>query len=174
MNKKLSRLINLVVPYYVSDRFAGILFKEYAGKSINDVIGNDQVNQSAKLFIQTLSSSLLINEKNNNFKLVALPAMAQTSPIFTILTGDFDKDDNMDIFAGGNFFEIKPDIGRLDGNTACFLHGDGKGSFSFVPSLQSGLQIKGQVRDAAIISVNNAKFILLARNNDAIIFLQVK
>ena len=157
---------------YLKKKF--LLYKDYAGKSISDVIGNDLLDKSSKLAIQTLSSSVLLNEGAANFKLQALPQMAQASPVFTIVADDFDKDGNIDIFTGGNSFDVKPDIGRLDGNTASLLYGNGKGSFNFVSSLISGLQIKGQVRDATTISVNNNKFILLARNNDAIIFLQVK
>ena len=157
---------------YLKKKF--LLYKDYAGKSISDVIGDDLLGKSSKLTIQTLSSSVLVNEGNLNFKLLALPEMAQASPVFAVVVDDYDKDGNVDIFTGGNFFDIRPDVGRLDGNTACLLHGNGKGEFNFTSSLISGLQIKGQVRDAAAISVNNNKFILLARNNDAIIFLQIK
>ena len=149
-------------------------YKDYAGKSINDIIGNDLLNASSRLSIQTLSSSVLVNEGNNNFKLSALPAMCQASPVFTVILNDFDKDGNLDILTGGNLFDLKPDIGRLDANASSLLQGDGKGSFQWMPSLQSGLQIKGQLRDAALITVNNKQYVLIARNNDAILFLDFK
>jgi len=100
--------------------------------------------------------------------------MAQASPIFTIVANDFDKDSNIDILTGGNLFDLKPDIGRLDANAACLLQGNEKGGFNFVPSLVSGLEIKGQLRDAAVITVNSIQYILLARNNDNVMFLRFK
>jgi enediyne biosynthesis protein E4 len=157
-----------------------LLYKDYAGKSVNDIIGDALLGKSAKLSIQTLASSVMINgsggtkgqETKINFTLLPLPQAAQIAPVFATLADDYDKDGNIDIFAAGNFWDIKPDIGRLDGNATCFLHGDGKGGFSFVSNIKSGLNIKGQVRDAAAITIANKKMIILARNNDGIIFLQ--
>ena len=151
-----------------------LLYKDYTGKSINDIIGNDLIDASSRLSIQTLSSSVLINEGSNQFKLSVLPQMCQASPVFTVLVDDFNKDGNLDILTGGNLFDLKPDIGRLDANASCLVLGNGKGGFNFMPPLQSGLQIKGQLRDAALITVNNSQHILLARNNDTIVFLRYK
>ena len=151
-----------------------LLYKDYAGKSVNDIFGSDLINKSSKLAIQTLASSMLINDGKGNFKLSPLPVMAQTSPVFTIIADDFDTDGNIDIFTGGNFWDIKPDIGRLDANAASLYHGDGKGGFYFISSIKSGLNIKGQVRDAIQVKVKNNNLLLLARNNDGVIFLQKK
>ncbi len=151
-----------------------LLYKDYGGKSINDIFGNDLINKSSKLSIQTLASSILINEGKTNFTLSALPIMAQTSPVFTFVVNDFDNDGNIDIFTGGNFWDIKPDIGRLDANAASLYNGDGKGGFNFVSSTKSGLNIKGQIRDALPVKIKNKNILLLARNNDNVIFLQAK
>jgi enediyne biosynthesis protein E4 len=151
-----------------------LLYKDYAGKSANEIFGNGLISKSAKLSIQTLASSMLMNDGKASFTLSPLPIMAQTSPVFTIIANDFDTDGNIDIFTGGNFWDIKPDIGRLDANAASFYHGDGKGGFNFVTSTASGLNIKGQVRDGVQLKVKNNNVLLLARNNDAVIFLQTK
>jgi enediyne biosynthesis protein E4 len=149
-------------------------YKDYADKSINDIFSNDLISKSSRLAIQTLASSVLINEGNGNFKLSALPEMAQSSPVFTMIADDFDKDGNIDIFAGGNLWDVKPDIGRLDANAACLLQGNGRGAYSFVSPVKSGLEIKGQLRDAIEITVGKNKLLALARNNDGIIFIQPK
>ncbi|WP_462219371.1 VCBS repeat-containing protein [Ferruginibacter sp.] len=151
-----------------------LLYKDYAGKSVNEIFGSDLINKSAKLSVQTLASSMLMNDGKTNFTLSPLPIMAQTSPVFTIIASDFDTDGNIDIFTGGNFWDIKPDIGRLDANAASLYHGDGKGGFNFVSSTKSGLNIKGQIRDAIYLKTKNTDVLLLARNNDAVIFLQTK
>jgi enediyne biosynthesis protein E4 len=160
-----------------------LFYKDYAGKSVKDIFGNELINKSAKLAIQTLATSILFNNSNVhpkgeaaqvNFKLSALPVMAQLSPVFVMIADDFDKDGNIDIFMGGNFTDVKPDIGRLDANAASLLHGDGKGGFKFVSPTVSGLAVKGQLRDAIEITVKNNKLLALARNNDGLIFIQPK
>lgn len=151
-----------------------LLYKDFADKSVTDIFGKDLLSKAAKLTAQTLSSSVLVNDGKMNFHLTALPEQAQFSPVFAMLADDFDKDGNIDIFTAGNFFETKPDIGRLDANAACMLHGDGNGGFQFVPTLQSGLWMKGQCRDALTMLVQQNKMIVLARNNDGIVFWQLK
>ncbi len=151
-----------------------LLYKDFADQSVTDIFGKDLLSKSTKLMVQTLSSSIMMNDGKMNFHLMDLPAQAQFSPVFAMLADDFDKDGNMDVLTAGNFFETKPDIGRLDANAACMLHGDGKGGFQFMPTLQSGLWLKGQCRDAITIDVQKNKMIVLARNNDGIIFWQPK
>ena len=147
-----------------------LLYKDYAGKSINEVLDPQKVNDSKKLQIQTLASSLL-KFKGNQWTLTPLPEMAQISPVFCIVVDDFNKDGNLDIFTGGNFFDIKPDIGRLDANAASVFFGNGKGTFEYASKFKTGLNIQGQVRDAGIIFHNGKKLLFLARNNDSVICL---
>ena len=148
-----------------------LLYKDYAGKSINEVLDPEKVNQSKKLQIQTLASSLL-KFKGDKWTLEPLPEMAQISPIFCIVADDFNKDGNMDIFTGGNYFDIKPDIGRLDANAASVFFGNGKGKFEYASKYTTGLNVQGQVRDAGVIIHNGKKLLFLSRNNDAVICLE--
>jgi len=147
-------------------------YKAYAGKSINEVFNPEAVKESMKLQIQTLASSLLKNDEGK-WTLVPLPERAQIAPVFSIVADDFNKDGNPDIFTGGNFFDVKPDLGRLDANAASLFFGNGKGAFEYVSKFKSGLNIQGQVRDAVIISPGRKKLLILARNNDSVICLQL-
>ena len=151
-----------------------LLYKDFAGKSISDIIGNDMVKKSLHLKVETLASSVLINNGNNSFRLVPLPEMAQLAPVFKVIDGDFNDDNFTDILLAGNFFDIKPDIGRLDANAACLLTGNGKGEFKYVPKQTSGLNLHGQYRDALTISVKQKKIIILAGNNNPLVFLETK
>ena len=148
-----------------------LLYKDYAGKSINEVFDPEAVNKSLKLQIQTLASSILKN-KGGQWILEPLPEMAQISPVFAIVADDFNKDGNPDIFIGGNFFDIKPDLGRLDANAASVFFGNGKGAFEYISKFKTGLNIQGQIRDAGIIFHNGKKLLFLAKNNDPMICLQ--
>ncbi|HEY5968370.1 MAG TPA: hypothetical protein VIU35_10340, partial [Chitinophagaceae bacterium] len=151
-----------------------LLYKDYAGKSIADVAGEEGLNKSKKLQVQTLASSLLINDGNQNFKLIPLTGKAQLSPIFGITTDDFDHDGFTDIFAVGNFYDVKPDLGRMDARAVYFLKGNGKGGFEYIPAQNSGLEFQSQFRDVILLAGKQKKKLVMARNNDALLFLETK
>ncbi len=151
-----------------------LFYKDYAGKLPEEIFGQSQLQKATKLTLQTLSSSMLINNGTGAFSLVPLPQRVQTSAVFNILVDDINRDGKVDMIASGNFWDIKPDIGRLDANASSLLLGDGKAGFEFVNSSQSGLDTRGQVRDATILSIKNKKYIVLARNNDTPQFYQVR
>jgi len=151
-----------------------LFYKDYAGKSPEEIFGQGQLQKATKLTVQTLSSSMLVNNGAGAFSLVPLPQRVQSSTVFNILADDFNRDGKVDMIASGNFWDIKPDIGRLDANASSLLLGDGKAGFQFVNSSQSGLNTRGQVRDATILSIKNKKYIVLARNNDTPQFYQVR
>ena len=72
-------------------------------------------------------------------------------------------------------YDVKPDIGRLDANDGILLKGDGKRNFRPLTLLQTGIHIKGQVRDAVKIDLDGDKqVILLARNNASLLYLEIK
>ena len=151
-----------------------LMYKDFAGKSVNEVVGDDLIKKSLHLKIETLASSILINDGNNKFRLMPLPEMAQLSPVFSVIAADFNKDKFPDIFLAGNFLDIKPDIGRLDANTASLFAGNGKGEFKFVPKQITGIDLNGQVRDALKLTIKQKEIIILARNNDQLVFLETK
>ncbi len=71
--------------------------------------------------------------------------------------------------------DVKPDIGRLDANDGIVLKGDGKGNFIPVEKLVTGMHIKGQVRDAAVITTgNNKQALIVARNNDSLLYFMLQ
>jgi len=55
------------------------------------------------------------------------------------------------------------------------LAGDGKRNFKLLSSSQTGIHIKGQVRDAIQIDAGESRrSIILARNNATLLFLGIK
>jgi hypothetical protein len=149
-----------------------LLYKSYAGKSITDVFDEDAIKKAARLQVQTLASSVLKMNSSNQWTLSALPEEAQFSPVFSMVVDDFNKDKILDIFTGGNFFDVKPDIGRLDANAVGFFSGDGKGKFQYIPQYKSGVEVQGQVKDAGILNYKGKKILFIARNNASIIVLE--
>lgn len=53
----------------------------------------------------------------------------------------------------------------MDANYGMVLRNQGKFKFTYVPQWQSGLQVKGDVRDIAVIKKGSSTWLLFGRNN---------
>lgn len=138
-------------------------YNSFRSASIEDMFSSDQLDESLKLEVNTLSSSIFINKGNGRFDFYELPQVAQFSPIYSLLLKDFDLDGDIDIIAGGNLYNAKPEIGRYDASFGLFLENDGKGKFE-VPDSGYGFKLKGEVR-SIILSNSN---LVIGRNSDSI------
>ncbi len=79
------------------------------------------------------------------------------------------------LIIGGDEFNFQPQLGRLDAsfgdvliNDACLADsvGQGKGNFSVLSQNQSGLALKGQVRDIISVKVKNKTNLFFLQNNE--------
>jgi hypothetical protein len=66
---------------------------------------------------------------------------------------------------GGNQAYSRLKIGKMDANYGTVLRNTGNLKFAYVPQWQSGLQVKGDVRDIAVVKKGNATMLLFGRNN---------
>jgi enediyne biosynthesis protein E4 len=144
-------------------------YEDYKTTTITDLFPEKQVSESLRLDAYCLENSVLINEGENSFVLRALPREAQISPLYAIAVRDFDGDGLSDLILGGNLYRVKPEIGRYDASYGIFLKGNGKGGFTPVPNLQSGLNLDGEVRDIVLIQVDDEELMLVIRNNDSVL-----
>ena len=142
-------------------------WSDYAGKTAKDILG-DEYDKAKKYAAYTLQSAVAINDGKGNFTLKNLPIEAQYAPVFGIGVDDFNHDGKLDILLGGNFFEVKPEMGRYDANQGTVLLGDGKGNFNFMPFANSGLKIRGAVRDIQPINIGKQKRWVFSQNNAAV------
>ncbi|MEP6725283.1 MAG: hypothetical protein ABJC98_05690, partial [Bacteroidota bacterium] len=67
----------------------------------------------------------------------------------------------------GNFYESKPEAGIYDASYGVLLKGDGKGNFIVVNEKQSGILVKGQVRDITELKAGKKRLTIFAMNNEA-------
>ncbi len=82
------------------------------------------------------------------------------------LVKDFDADVKLDLLLGGNFYAAKPEAGCYDASYCLFLKGDSKGNFKAVNDQQSGIQVKGQVRDIVELQTGKKSTLFFIMNND--------
>ena len=144
-------------------------YKKYSTETIEQVLTAEQLRNAAKYEINTLETGLIINEGQGKFTFKPLPFEAQLSPTYAFLTDDYDKDGKVDLLAFGNFFEAKPELGRMDANFGLLMQGNGKSIFQPQSFARSGFHIRGQVRDAVNINVGKNKLIMVAQNNDKLL-----
>lgn len=141
-----------------------LYYKDYAGKSIDELFLKDVLDQTKVYEVKTLTSIVLLSDKSG-YSLISLPLEAQYSPIYSSLIGDFDGDGIQDIIAGGNQYAVKPQFGRYDASSGWFFKGMlDKGNFSFAPGLDLG--VKGQIRDIKSVEINKIKYIFFAKYDD--------
>ena len=144
-------------------------YKKYADQTIQQVLTAEQLSKALKYEVHTVETGVVMNNGNGTFTFKPLPFEAQLSPTYGILADDFDKNGTIDLFIGGNFFEAKPEIGRMDANYGLILRGDNKGGFEPTPFRQSGFKIRGQVRDIAKVKVGDKDLYFIVQNNDKLL-----
>jgi len=154
---------------YLRKRFPQ--YAEMAGKTMEEVFG-DKLNTAIQLQINTMESMLLINDHKGGFIPKALPMPMQWSPIFSFAVDDFDHDGKKDLLAGGNFYGVQPFEGRYDAMPPTFGKGDGKGNFNCSIPYPPILLIPGEVRDIKKLQIRKENCLVLARNNDSLVFLK--
>jgi len=138
-------------------------YEDYAPKTYDSLFSSELRASSVAYAANYLESAVLWNQGGNQFELSALPLEAQVSPVFGIIADDMDNDGHVDIWLGGNFYALKPQVGRHDASRGVFLKGSSDRNFTAVTPIKTGLYVKGEVRDAVIIGSNR---ILVGRNND--------
>lgn len=139
-------------------------YKDYAPKTYDSMFTPEIRKRSISYEVNHLESAIVWNE-GNAFTISALPLEAQVSPVFAIVADDLDNDGKTDIWLGGNFYALKPQVGRHDASRGVFLKGGPGRSFESQPAARSGIFVEGEVRDAAVLRSKSSKRILVARNN---------
>ena len=132
-------------------------YESYKEQTIEDIFTKEQLSKAVKLEAYEMRSSVFINNRNGTFTIKALPREAQLSPVYGIAVGDYDGDGNKDILVGGNFYESKPEVGIYDASYGILLKGDGKGNFTALAAQQSGINIRGAVRDMITLQIKKKK-----------------
>ncbi len=104
-----------------------------------------------------------------------MPAQAQLSVLNGLLVDDFDGDGNPDVLINGNDFGTEVIVGRYDALNGLLLKGDGKGNFSPLSILQSGIYIPGNGKALVSLKNNKGKYLVAAsQNKGALKIFQLK
>lgn len=149
-------------------------YESFKNETLTTIFTPEQLKGALELKAHVLASSVLINDGKGKFEVRPLPMEAQLAPMFGIEIFDINKDGNLDIIAGGNLYGVKPEVGRYDASYATVLLGDGKGNFEKIPSQQSGVRARGQIRDIHVVPTSSGTLLLMTRNNESVLVYSVQ
>ena len=155
---------------YLKKKF--LRYDAFAGKGIEDIFTPEELEKASVLTVVQTQTCAFYNNGNGRFKMQPLSIRAQFAPVYSILATDLNNDGMTDLFLGGNFYGLKPEVGRYDASYGVTLLGNLKHEFNFTAPAKSGLFLLGEVRDVAQINTKTGKAILVARNNDACNYLK--
>ncbi len=148
-------------------------FKSYAGKTFSEIFSPEDLKQATILTVNETRSAVFLNDGKGHFTMQALPMQAQLSPVYAAVVHDLNGDGLTDIFLAGNFFGVKPQTGRFDASYGTLLLAGPGHQFHDMPPKQSGLFVRGEVRDAVILNpAGRSPLVLVARNNDDLLLFQ--
>lgn len=150
------------------------VFNAYASADMKSLLSNFKRENELQRSAVTLSSVWIENKGNFEFEIHLLPATAQFSSVFGIAVNDYNADGNPDIILTGNMYDMHPYQGRMDASNAVLLKGNGKGNFTPLSILQSGIYIPGNARSLIQFPYKGALAIVSAQNQDRLQFFYLK
>lgn len=140
-------------------------FEDFSREPIQRLFNRGKLDQALYYQVDTFASTVLINNGNGTFTDAKLPTKAQISPINNSILHDIDCDGNLDLIIAGNIFETEPNIPRADAGKGLVLMGDGSGSFSSVPVMESGFHAPNDAKKLLKINTSKGPAFLVANNN---------
>ncbi|MBL4662514.1 MAG: VCBS repeat-containing protein [Flavobacteriaceae bacterium] len=137
-------------------------YKDFAGKTIEEILGKELLNKATIFEVNTLTSGFLRNTENT-FIFEPFVMELQTAPIKAFVKYDFDGDGNESVLAGGNYFGVIPFHGRFDSFSGAMIDSETK----ITLGNQLGLEMEHKsVRHLKIIQLNNQPYLLIVYNNE--------
>jgi hypothetical protein len=144
-------------------------YEDYARATFDDIFPPEEIKDAYIRDSRFFESAWIENLGDGTFRIHALPVEAQVSPVFGILTGDYNSDGKPDILLSGNSYSSNVYTGQYDASIGLLLTGDGKGGFSAVPGRESGFFANGDAKGMAELSLKNgSSLILVAQNSDSL------
>lgn len=139
--------------------------KDYAKATIQDILSPKQLKESALLSSYMVQTGWWEN-RGGQFIFHALPSQAQESIANGIIVADLNHDGILDILIAGNKYKMEVETGRLDAGVGTYLQGTGKGQFTWVNNMLSGIWAQYEARDLALLmGPGNKNRIIVSNNN---------
>ena len=142
-------------------------YESFKNQTIDLIFSEEQLERAEVLEVNYLHSAIWMSRSDGSYELQPLSIQAQLSPIYSVSIYDYDHDSQPDILLGGNLYNVKPEVGRYDAHYGLLLKGNGMGEFKVLKSTESGVKIRGQIRDFEIL---DDRILMVVRNDETALF----
>ncbi len=152
-------------------------YDAYARASLQDIVGQEALDEALDLSVNALESGVLLNDGAAHFQFRPLPRIAQAAPAFGAALMDVNADGRVDLYVVQNFRSSHREVGNMDGGLSLLLWGNGDGSFTPAPPVESGLVVAGDARSVVIADMNQDQrpdFVVGVNDGDALLFEHAK
>jgi len=140
-------------------------YKNYANATFDQMFTKDEMNNALVVKANFFSHCFIKNMGNGHFAMQPLPTQAQFSCLNGMVVQDFNGDGNLDVLINGNDYGTEVSVGRYDGCNGLLLQGNGKGGFTPVSLLQSGIFIPGNGKSLVQLKSASGDYLLAAAQN---------
>ncbi|MEO7174469.1 MAG: VCBS repeat-containing protein [Saprospiraceae bacterium] len=137
----------------------------YGNAGIEDIFTKAELDKALVLKAQNFHTSFIENLGKGKFKIHALPALAQISPVKGICFQDLNGDKLSDIILSGNGYEIDYETGRFDAAKGLVLINKGKGNWELRDN--TGLNADRDSRTSLVIGTEAGKRLFILANNNS-------
>jgi hypothetical protein len=163
----------------ITDQFpmlkkGNLLHAEYAKKDVVGLFGEEMVKSSGLKKFNYCRTVIAWNEGGGKFRVEAMPVWVQLSSVNAVEIADVNGDKRPDLVLGGNKFTFPPQFGRLDGSYGHVLLNEGKNVFSYLLNRESGLGIRGEVKNIKSIKLKDQGYLLFAVNSNKPVLYRLK
>ncbi|MDQ2753010.1 MAG: VCBS repeat-containing protein, partial [Bacteroidota bacterium] len=142
------------------------LNESYAKASMDQIFTPEMKEGATTLICKETRSGYFENDGKGKFVFHPFPMEAQIAPVNAIVYTDVNSDGKNDLVLAGNEYQTSVSAGRYDASYGLLMYGNGKGGFTPVSPVSSGLIIDGDVRDLKMIIANKKHILLTAINNE--------
>ncbi len=143
----------------------------YARATLGEILGPDRLQAARRFAATELRSGVFLSQPDGTYRFEPLPRIAQVAPLQGLVAGDFDGDGHADIYAVQNSYAPGTGVGRFDGGVSQLLKGDGRGHFTPIPPIESGLLVPGDAKALAVLDLDGDGWpdFLLTRNQSTML-----
>ena len=141
-------------------------FNEFAHASLEDIYG-DKIQTAYQREANQFKSLLLLNKGAGEFEKIALPNMAQTMPVLSGDTHDFNNDGYEDVLLIGNVHNTEVETPRLDNPYGLVLLSNQKDNYTVAGPEETGLYLTGNAKSIQLVfqKKQNKTFAIITNNN---------
>jgi len=136
-------------------------YKNFAGKTIEEVFAKETLNEAKLLEVHTMASGYLLNQ-DGKFIFKPFENALQAAPILAFLKADFNKDDQEEVLVAGNYFGVTPYHGRFNALAGNIITQNGE----IIEGAELGLNLtQKSVRSLDFVTFRGVHYLMLSINN---------